>query len=135
MDIKQLTTFQEAAESLNLTQTAKKLKYSQSNVTAQIKGLEQELGIPLFERLGKRIHLTDSGHTFKRYADQMIATNREAKLALHEDESSGTIIVGAQESQCTYRLMPILKSFKKAIQKSKSFSNPPTPTNEQGSKL
>ncbi len=55
MEIKQLITFKVAADTLNFTQTAKKLNFAQSSVTAQIKTLETELGTPLFERLGKRL--------------------------------------------------------------------------------
>lgn len=61
MEIKQLKTFKTAAENLNFTLTAKQLNFAQSSVTAQIKSLEAELGTPLFERLGKRIVLTDAG--------------------------------------------------------------------------
>ncbi|WP_099159099.1 LysR family transcriptional regulator [Virgibacillus ndiopensis] len=113
METKQLITFKMAAESLNFTQTAKMLNFAQSSVTAQIKSLEAELGQPLFERLGKRLTLTEAGRQFKVYTDKMIKLNEEAKLALSGDkETSGTLIIGAQESQCTYRLPPILKEFK-----------------------
>lgn len=113
LEIKQLITFKTAAENLNFTQTAKKLNFAQSSVTAQIKALEAELGTPLFERLGKRLFLTEAGRKFQLYADKMIALSYEAKMAVKEDEEiSGTLIIGAQESQCTYRLPSILKEFK-----------------------
>ncbi|HEU5140551.1 MAG TPA: LysR family transcriptional regulator [Bacillales bacterium] len=113
MDTKHLITFKAAAESLNFTQTAKMLNFAQSSVTAQIKTLEAELEKPLFERLGKRLTLTEAGRQFKEYADQMIKLNEEAKMALSGDkEPTGTLVIGAQESQCTYRLPPILKEFK-----------------------
>lgn len=113
MEIKQLITFKVAAESLNFTQTAKKLNFAQSSVTAQIKTLEAELGTPLFERLGKRLFLTEAGKKFQLYADKMIALSNEAKMAVKDDEEmAGTLIIGAQESQCTYRLPSIIKRFK-----------------------
>ncbi|MFC7392945.1 LysR family transcriptional regulator [Scopulibacillus cellulosilyticus] len=112
MEIKQLITFKTAAENLNFTQTAKLLNFAQSSVTAQIKALESELGNPLFERLGKRLVLTEAGRKFKIYADKMIMLNNEAKSAVSGKETTGTLIIGAQESQCTYRLPPILKEFK-----------------------
>lgn len=113
VEIKQLMTFKTAAENLNFTQTAKMLNFAQSSVTAQIKTLEVELGTPLFERLGKRLILTEAGRKFKLYADKMIKLNDDAKMAIRGDkEASGTLIIGAQESQCTYRLPPILKEFK-----------------------
>lgn len=53
VEIKQLITFKVAAENLNFTQTVKMLNFVQSSVTSQFKALEEEIGKPLFERLGK----------------------------------------------------------------------------------
>jgi DNA-binding transcriptional LysR family regulator len=113
METKQLVTFKTAAESLNFTKTAKTLKFAQSSVTAQIKALEKELDTPLFERLGKRLYLTEAGRQFKKYADQMLALAEEAQMVTRGlEEPSGTLVIGAQESQCTYRLPTILRAFK-----------------------
>ncbi|MBP1950781.1 LysR family transcriptional regulator [Virgibacillus litoralis] len=113
METKQLITFKKAAETLNFTQTAKILNFAQSSVTAQIKALEKELDTPLFERLGKRLYLTESGRQFKIYADKMLVLTEEARMvASGLEEPAGTLVIGAQESQCTYRLPPILKEFK-----------------------
>ncbi len=113
MEIKQLITFKIAADTLNFTKTAKKLNFAQSSVTAQIKTLEAELGTPLFERLGKRLFLTEAGRKFQLYADKIIVLSNEAKTAVKDDEEiAGTLTIGAQESQCTYRLPSILKRFK-----------------------
>ncbi|MEW4193267.1 LysR family transcriptional regulator [Bacillus altitudinis] len=54
MEIKQLMMFQTASKVLNFTKTAQILGYAQSSITANIAALEEELGTPLFERLGKR---------------------------------------------------------------------------------
>ena len=75
MENKQLITFKVAAETLNFTQTAKILNFAQSSITAQMKSLEAELGTPLFERLGKRLILTEAGRKFQLYADKMIKLN------------------------------------------------------------
>ncbi|WP_139377046.1 LysR family transcriptional regulator [Halobacillus hunanensis] len=113
METKQLSTFKMAAETLNFTHTANSLNFAQSTVTAQIKALESELGTVLFERLGKRLVLTEAGRQFKGYADKMITLTEEAKLMTGElKEPTGTLVIGAQESQCTYRLPPILTAFK-----------------------
>lgn len=125
MEIKQLITFKHAAENLNFTQTAKILNFAQSSVTAQIKSLEDEIGKPLFERLGKRLFLTEAGHQFKSYAEKMINLSQEAITAAKgEEELSGTLTIGAQESQCTYRLPLILKEFKTAFPKVKLVFKP-----------
>ncbi|SET81252.1 regulatory helix-turn-helix protein, lysR family [Salinibacillus kushneri] len=80
MDTKQLLTFKTAAENLNFTQTAKILNFAQSSVTAKIKSLEDELDTKLFERLGKKLYLTDAGEQFKSYADRLLALTDEARL-------------------------------------------------------
>lgn len=125
IEIKQLITFKTAAENLNFTYTAKILNFAQSSVTAQIKALENELETPLFERLGKRLVLTEQGKEFKIYADKMIQLTNEAKNAISGvEEPAGTLIIGASESQCTYRLPPILKEFKEQFPKVKIIFKP-----------
>ena len=113
METKHLYTFLTAAKTLNFTQTAKMLDYAQSSITAQIKSLEVELGTPLFERLGKRIFLTEAGLQLKHYAEKMIKLDQEMRDAVTgEKELKPILIIGAQESQCTYRLPVILQEFK-----------------------
>jgi DNA-binding transcriptional LysR family regulator len=112
MDTKQLTTFQVAAECLNFTQTAEKLHFAQSSVTAQIQALEKEVGQSLFVRVGRRLKLTDSGAAFKAYADQVIALTQDMKHNLAHPGSPSMLTIGATESQCTYRLPAILTAYK-----------------------
>ncbi len=54
MDIKDLTVFYEVAKENNISHAAKNLNYVQSGVTMRMKQLENELGVPLFYRNGKR---------------------------------------------------------------------------------
>ncbi|WP_303981817.1 LysR family transcriptional regulator [Niallia circulans] len=113
MDIKHLHTFLTAAKTLNFTQTAQILDYAQSSITAQIKSLEKELGAPLFERLGKRIYLTKAGIQLEQYAKKMVELDETIKKVLSpQEEMNVTLTIGAQESQCTYRLPNILQLFK-----------------------
>lgn len=113
LETKYLYTFLTAAKTLNFTQTAKMLDYAQSSITAQIKSLEEELGTPLFERLGKRIFLTEAGMQLKHYAEKMIKLDKEMRDAVTgEKELKPILTIGAQESQCTYRLPVILQEFK-----------------------
>ncbi|MCI8318078.1 MAG: LysR family transcriptional regulator [Lachnospiraceae bacterium] len=71
MDFKNLNTFIYTAELSSFTQAAEKLGYSQSTVSFQIKQLENELGVSLFERIGHTVSLTDKGAEVLRYAHQM----------------------------------------------------------------
>ncbi|MDH2359870.1 LysR family transcriptional regulator [Priestia megaterium] len=105
MELKQLKIFQVAARELNFTRTAEILHYAQSSVTAQIKSLEEELAVQLFDRLGKRVILTDAGKRFKLYTDKVLDLTEEAKETVGgSEEPSRTLTICASETQCTYRL-------------------------------
>lgn len=109
MDMKQLATFQIASETLNFTKTAKALNYAQSSVTSQIKSLESELNVKLFERLGSKLVLTSNGINFKAYADRILHEYKSALEAISDNkQTTATITVAATESQCTYKLPGIL---------------------------
>ena len=71
MEFRQLVTFRMVAETLSFSRTAQALNYVQSSVTAQIQALEEELGVRLFDRLGKRVALTDAGARLLPYAEKM----------------------------------------------------------------
>ncbi|KOP78736.1 LysR family transcriptional regulator [Lysinibacillus sp. FJAT-14745] len=114
MDMKQLQTFLTATETLSFTQTAQLLDYAQSSITAQIKSLEDELGVVLFERLGKRITLTEEGKRLQQYAQKMLDLNVDMKKAVLNEQAQVVLKIGAQESQCVYRLPSILQQFQKA---------------------
>lgn len=80
MENKNVATFVKVVEYNNFTKAAESLGYSQAAVTAQIKALEQELGVPLFDRIGKRILLTQEGRTFLPHALNML---KAEEAALH----------------------------------------------------
>src|SRR5690349_21719254 len=113
MELRQLITFRVLARTLNFTRTASELGYVQSSVTAQIQALEAELGVPLFDRLGKRVSLTDGGRQLLEYAERILALADEARAAVSADATPrGTLSIGAPETLCTYRLPAILHAFR-----------------------
>lgn len=115
MEIQQLTTFVKAAELLSFSKTADILGYSQSAVTIQIKQLESELQVKLFDRIGKRVTLTNEGVTFQKYALNILSTINEAQLVLSNSAiPQGTLRIGASESLCTYILPSILADYHKS---------------------
>ncbi|MBU6491758.1 MAG: LysR family transcriptional regulator [Burkholderiales bacterium] len=65
------------ARSGHLSRTAKQLHVSQSALSAQIRQLEERLGQPLFEREGRRLKLTDTGHLVATYADSIFDLGAE----------------------------------------------------------
>ena len=61
MELRNLITFLKIIETGSFSKAAEQLLYSQSTVTIQIQQLEEELGVPLFERVGRRMVLTEAG--------------------------------------------------------------------------
>ena len=111
MDLRTLKTFQVAARTLSFTQTAAALNYAQSSVTAQIKALEESLGVPLFDRIGNRLRLTEPGDRLRGYADRLLALAEEARAAVHGERPAGALTLTAPETVCTHVLPPILRAF------------------------
>lgn len=114
MTIIQLTTFLKIAETKNFTTAAEQLGYAQSTVTMQIKQLEDELGCPLFERLGKRIVLTPEGEKLVGYAQQVVQLEREILTEVpSSDEPTGVLNIGVSESLCYSKIPDLLMKYKK----------------------
>lgn len=113
MELRQLATLREVAAAGGFTKAAERLGYAQSSITAQIQALERELGVRLFERLGKRVVLTDAGRRLLDYAERILKLADEARAVLAEgDEPVGTLSIGAAETLCTYRLPPLLRRYR-----------------------
>ena len=99
MEIRNLYTFLQVASTMNITQAGNLLGYSQSTVSAQIQQLEAELGVQLFDRIGRGIALTQYGRDLIPYARQVIAIiDRLEHFMQTESEMGGTIHVGFVES-------------------------------------
>ena len=96
MELRQLRYFIKAKELLNFTEAARILNISQSTLSQQIKQLEDELGVLLFNRIGKRIILTEAAEMFSEYALQSIEKAKQGLLLLKDlnNLNTGKITVG-----------------------------------------
>lgn len=96
MELRQLKYFLKAKELLNFTEASRTLNISQSTLSQQIKQLEDELNVPLFNRIGKRITLTEAGNLFGEYALQSINKANEGLLLLQDlkNLNTGKIVIG-----------------------------------------
>lgn len=109
MEVRHLQIFCILAEELSFTRTAQRVHTVQSNVTTQIKMLEAELGARLFDRLGRRVVLTEAGRRFQPFAIQALDAMDQGKRAIASDsEPGGPLRIGAPESILTYRLPAIV---------------------------
>ncbi len=82
--LRQLQVFEAAARLGGYTRAAETLHLSQPAVSMQIRQLEEHAGMPLFDQIGKKIHLTDAGRALYRHAQDILAQVREAQLELEE---------------------------------------------------
>lgn len=113
MEFRQLNIFRILAHELNFTNAAKKAHCVQSNVSVQIRAMERELGVPLFERLGQQVRLTAHGSLLLPYAERMLRLLEEASaITKGGDHPTGALVIGSPESVLTYRLPPVLKLFR-----------------------
>ncbi|KAA6465223.1 LysR family transcriptional regulator [Acidobacteria bacterium AB60] len=82
MELRHLRYFVAAAEELNITQAAVRLNVSQPPLSRQIRDLEEEIGVALFERRGNKLKLTNAGARFLEEAKKILLhTSRAAHLA------------------------------------------------------
>ena len=112
MELQTIETFLKVAASQNLSRTAVQLGYSQSALTVQIQKLEKELGVSLFERIGKRIYLTEQGSAFVPYANEILkATQAALSFSQGAETPRGVLRIGGVESICTAQLPELLLEF------------------------
>src|SRR5215207_8007114 len=99
MELADLATFEAVARRGNMTRAADDLATVQSNVTARIQQLEQELGVPLFYRHSRGVTLTRAGEQLVPYAERVRQLVEEARRRLRDaDQPSGPLHVGSLES-------------------------------------
>ena len=101
MDIRNLITFIHVAERNSFTKAAKELGYSQSTVSFQIRQLEAELNVPLFDRIHHTIALTKRGREVLKYAHQVSKLTRELEEEMQkEDKVRGHFRLAVPDSLC-----------------------------------
>ena len=114
MENRNVTTFIKIVEAGSFTKAAELLGYSQAAVTAQIKSMEKELGVPLFDRIGKRIYLTQEGKTFLPHALNMLKAEEEAVHSVRQTEKlTGELSICSASSYAMDVLPGILLKFMK----------------------
>ena len=106
MEVRQLNTLIRAAQFQSFSKAAESLGYSQSAVTVQIKAPEEELGVRLFDRMGKRVILTAQGQCFLEYANSILDTIQSARQALNEMPSWAAACTSARWSLSAFSACP-----------------------------
>ena len=118
MELRHLKTFQKVATLLNFNRAAEVLNYSQSTVSAQIQALEEDMETRLFERLPKRIVLTEAGQKLLKYAEKILDLAEETRSEVMGGKGpAGSLNIRIPETLATHRLPILLKQFYSLFQK------------------
>lgn len=114
MDIRSLEVFLTVAKHLNYTRAGEAVNLSQPSVSVRIRQLEAELGVKLFEKIGKKVLLTDAGQLLVPYAGRVIAAVSEAQRAIDDLQGleRGTLRIGASTTPGMYLIPQTLARFK-----------------------
>lgn len=114
MEIRNVTTFTKVVELGSFTKAAESIGYSQATVTAHIQALEKELGVPLFDRIGKHIYLTDAGKKFLPHAVALLRAEEEALQSIRPaKELAGELRICSASSYAAAVLPSLLLEFRK----------------------
>ena len=116
VELRHLQTFRAAVEQRVFAKAAETLDYAQSTVTLHIQQLEEELGVQLFERAGKRVQLTEAGQQVYDASVRVLEAYRDLAEAARPYAAGlkGTVRVGAIEPAASTRLPAILQRFARA---------------------
>lgn len=100
MELRVLRYFQAVVNELNISRAAERLHVSQPTISRQLKDLENELGVTLFDRNGHNLKLTNSGEYFANQVNQILALTDKTVENIHrEQEIVGSIVIGSAESR------------------------------------
>jgi DNA-binding transcriptional LysR family regulator len=104
LSLRQLTVFLEATRQMSFARAAESLHLTQPAISMQIRQLETAVGLPLFERIGKKLALTNAGELFRHHAARVLGELQDAEQALQA-------MKGLHSGQATVGLVSTAKYF------------------------
>lgn len=112
MDVSDLTVFEAVARHGSMNRAAQELHTVQSNVTARIRALEEELGVGLFRRHARGVSMTPAGQRLLPFVGRITTLIGEAQAAARDDGTpGGALLLGSLETTTALRLSPLLTRF------------------------
>lgn len=113
MELKYLQTLKTILETGSFLGAARKLNYTQSTVTFQMQQLEQELSIKLFEKIGRKMLITQAGKDILPYVDTILQSVEQLEnYGKETKELKGNLNVAMPETLLTYKMQAVLKAFR-----------------------
>ncbi|HKY28565.1 MAG TPA: selenium metabolism-associated LysR family transcriptional regulator [Pyrinomonadaceae bacterium] len=119
MEVRDLQVFISVARHLNYTRAGEEVHLSQPSVSIRIRQLETELGVRLFEQLGKKVALTDAGLLLMQYAQCVITAVQDAEQAIQDLQGlqHGSLRIGASTTPGMYIIPKTIARFKERYPK------------------
>lgn len=119
MDVRDLQVFLSVARHLNYTRAGEEVSLSQPSVSVRMRQLEHDLGLKLFEQLGKKVALTEAGQLLVPYATRVIAAIADAREAMEELQGleRGSVRIGASTTPGMYLIPRTIAHFKRRYPK------------------
>jgi DNA-binding transcriptional LysR family regulator len=111
LDIDLLRSFVSVVDAGGFTRASERVHRTQSTVSQQIKRLEDVVGRPLLQRIGKQAILTEEGERLISYARRILALEQEARDVVARPASEGVVRLGIPEDFAAYRLPELLSDF------------------------
>lgn len=113
MELKQLEYFMTLSQELHFTRAAEKLSITQPSLSQQIRLLEHEIGMPLFDRVGKKTMLTEAGRALLHHGYNVFHELSQARAVISELQAlkRGTLKIGALLTVVNYLLPPTVMRF------------------------
>lgn len=111
MNLSDLEIFRAVVEEGGVTRAAKRLHRVQSNITTRVRQLEEKLGVDLFIREGRKMHLAPAGQVLIDYADRLLTLAEEAAEAVQDPRPRGLFRLGSMESTASVRLPAPLSEY------------------------
>ena len=119
MDWDKLRVFHAVAEAGSLTHAGETLNLSQSAVSHSMKALETDVGCRLFDRVGKKVLLTQAGEALLHHTEKILQEMAAARAGLEQlgKWGVGRLRIGASPTACQYILPAVLREFKESFPK------------------
>lgn len=114
MDTKYLQTLKTILETGSFQKAAQKLNYTQSTITFHIQQLEHELSLKLFDKIGRKMVLTQAGQDLLPHIETILQEIEQIQnYGKDLNEMTGTLRIGMPDALLCYKMQPILNAFKK----------------------
>jgi DNA-binding transcriptional LysR family regulator len=112
MEFRLLRTFRSVADNLSFSKAAAQLFMAQSSVSAQIRSLEEELDLKLFDRIGRRVFITDAGLKLYEYARRIEEMTHEIRAEVtRAKHAQGSLTIRIPETLATVYMPPVVARF------------------------